>query len=163
MMEDKRGTKHSGSPSKEGSSSSSSGASTPPPSPSDSVPPVSPLDGPPRRPPSLVREHGGPSKTIPVVDLSFDEEEIFIDTTWDQEFARRLFSELNRELLRPPSNGNIIILSDSDAREEVREEITANTEAALPSAVNSLAPSISAADADDAPDGVQDDNSTLGQ
>jgi hypothetical protein len=98
-----------------------------------------------------------------VVDLSFDEEEIFINTTWDQEFARRLFSELNRELLRPPSNGNIIILSDSDAREEVREEITANTEAALPSVVNSPAPSISAADADDAPDGVQDNNSTLGQ
>jgi hypothetical protein len=80
-MEDKRGTKHSHSPSKEGSSSSSSGASTPLSSLSDSVPPpVSPSEGSPHRPPSPVHEHDGPSETIPVVDLSSDEEEILPDT-----------------------------------------------------------------------------------
>jgi hypothetical protein len=77
-----------------------------------------------------------------VVDLSFYEEEIFPDTSQDEEFAQRLFAELNRELLGPPDDGNIIILSDSDEEEEVHEEITADT--------------------DDAPDGMQDDNSDGG-
>jgi hypothetical protein len=44
----------------------------------------------------------------------------------------------------------------------VHEEITADAEAAPPSAVNSLAPLVSAAADDDAPDGVQDDNSDGG-
>jgi hypothetical protein len=86
-MEEKRGIKRSRS-SASGSSSSSSGASTPPPSPSDSVlPPVSPLEASPHWPPSPVREHGGPSEVIPVVDLSFDEEEIFPDITRDEELT----------------------------------------------------------------------------
>jgi hypothetical protein len=99
---------------------------------------------------------------IPVVDHSFDEEEIFPDTTQDEEFTRRLFGELNRELLGPPGDGNVIILSDSDEEEEVREEINTDAEATPPSTVNSPAPSISAADVDDAPDGVQDDNNNSG-
>jgi hypothetical protein len=47
----------------------------------------------------------------------------------------------------------------------VREEITTSVdaEAAPPSAGNYLAPSISAADADDAPDGVQDGSSDGGE
>jgi hypothetical protein len=113
-------------------------------------------------PPSPVCEHGEPSKTIPVVDLSSIEEEIFPGTTRDEEFTRRLFSELNREVLRPPDDDNIIILNDSDKEEEVHEEITADVEATPPSAVNSLAPLVSAAADDDAPDGVQDDNSDGG-
>jgi hypothetical protein len=162
-MEDKRGTKRSRSPSKEGSSSSSSSASTPLPSPYDSVPPpVSPPEGSPCRSPSPVHEHGGPSETIPVVDLSSDEEEIFPDTMRDEEFIRRLFSKLNRKLLGPLGDDNIIILSDSDEKEEVHEEITVDAEAAPPSAMNSPAPSVSIAAADDAPDGVQDDNSDGG-
>jgi hypothetical protein len=162
-MEDKRGTKHSHSPSKEGSSSSSSGASTPLSSLSGSVPPpVSPLEGSPHRPPSPVREHDRPSETIPVVDLSSDEEEILPDTMGDEEFARRLFGELNREVLGPPDDGNIIILSDSDEEEDVCEEVTADAEAAPPSTGNSSTPSISAADTNDAPDGLQDDNSDGG-
>jgi hypothetical protein len=78
-----------------------------------------------------------------------------------KEFARMLFNELNHELLGPPSDGNVIILSNSD-EEEAREEITVDVEAAPPSAMNSSAPSISAADADDAFDGVQDDSSDGG-
>jgi hypothetical protein len=99
---------------------------------------------------------------IPVVDLSSDDEEIFLDTTQDKEFARKLFDELNRELLGPSGDGNIIILSDFDEEEEVHEEITVDAKADPPSVVNSPAPSISTAEADDAPDGVQDDNSDGG-
>jgi hypothetical protein len=140
--------------------SSSRGASTPPPSPSDSVPPpVSPPKASLRRPPLPVHEHDGPSEIIPLVDLSSDEDEIFPDTTRDEEFAQRPFGELNCELLGPPGDSNIIFLSDSDEEEEVHKEITANAEAALPFAMNSLAPSISASTVDDAPDGVQDNNS----
>jgi hypothetical protein len=43
-------------------------------------------------------EHGGPSNEISVVDLS-SEDDIFPNTSWDEEFARRLFGDLNYELL----------------------------------------------------------------
>jgi hypothetical protein len=153
-MEEKRGIKHSRS-SASGSSFSSSGASTPTSSLSNSMPPpVSPPEASSRRPPSPVHEHSGPFVAIPVVDLSSDEEEIFLDTTWDKEFARRVFNELNHELFGPPGDGNIITLSDSDEEEEVCEEITVDVEAASPSTVNSSAPSVFAAIDDDAPDGV---------
>jgi hypothetical protein len=49
-----------------------------------------------------------------VVDLSCDEEDLFPDTSRDEEFTRKLFGDLNCDLLGPPSDGNIIILSDSD-------------------------------------------------
>jgi hypothetical protein len=38
------------------------------------------------RPPSPLREHGGPYEVIPVVDLSFNEEEGLPDITQDEEF-----------------------------------------------------------------------------
>jgi hypothetical protein len=99
---------------------------------------------------------------ILVVDLSSDEEKIFPDITRDEEFARRLFGELNRELLGPLGDDNVIILSDSVEEEEVHEETTTNIKAAPPSAMNSPAPSVSVATADDAPDGVKDDKSDGG-
>jgi hypothetical protein len=34
-----------------------------------------------------MKEHGGPSEEIPVVDLSSDEEDGLPDTSWDEEFA----------------------------------------------------------------------------
>jgi hypothetical protein len=157
-MEEKRGTKHSRSAAS-GSSSSSSSASTPPPSPSGSPPPPgSPLEVPSRWPPSPVQEHEGPSEEIAILDLSSDEEDGLPDTSRDEEFAWRLFSDLNRGLLGPPDDDNVIILIDSDEEEEMHEEDTADTEAAPPSNVNSLAPIVSTADADDAPQGAQDDN-----
>jgi hypothetical protein len=109
-----------------------------------------------------VCEHGGPSEVILVVDLSSDEEESFPDITQYEEFARRLFGELNRRLLGPPDDGNVIILGDSDEEEEVRKEVTTDADAASPSVVNSLAPSVSIANVDDAPDGVQGDSSNGG-
>jgi hypothetical protein len=155
-MEEKRGIKPSRSSVSNPSSSSSSGASTPPLSLSDSVPPPEASS---HRPPSLVGEHDSPSEAILVVDLSFDEEEIFHEITREAEFARRLFGKLNRELLGPLGDGNVIILSDSDEEKEVHEEITAADEAAPPYVGNSPTPSVCAADADDVPDRVQDDNS----
>jgi hypothetical protein len=85
-----------------------------------------------------VREHDRPSKVIPVVDLSSDEEEGLPNTTRD-EFARRLFGELNHSLLGPPTDDNVIIVNDSDEEEEVCDEITANTKVSPPSIVNSPA------------------------
>jgi hypothetical protein len=100
-----------------------------------------------------------------VVDLSSDEEENALsDTSWDEEFARRLFGDLNRGLLGLPGDGSVIVLRDSDEEEEVHEEVTtdADAEAAPPSDVNSLAPFVFVADVDDAPVGVQDNNSDGG-
>jgi hypothetical protein len=135
----------------------------PPSSPSESLPPpVSPPDVSSRRPPLLVCEHGGPFEVILVVDLYSDEEESFPDITQYEEFARRLFGELNRRLLGPPDDGNVIILGDSDEEEEVRKEVTTDADAASPSVVNSLALSVSIANVDDAPDGVQGDSSDGG-
>jgi hypothetical protein len=115
-MEDKRGTKRSRSPSKEGSSSSS-GGSTPSSASSRSPPPLGSLsEFSSRRPYSPVFQQGGPSEKVPVVDLSLssDVEGIIPDTSRYEEFARRLFDDLNRGVLGPPGNGKVIILSDSD-------------------------------------------------
>jgi hypothetical protein len=50
-----------------------------------------------------------------VVDLSSysDEEDLIPDTSHNFEFAKHLYSELNRVLLGPP-DGKIIMLSDSN-------------------------------------------------
>jgi hypothetical protein len=88
-MEDKRGTKCSHSPSAEGSPPRS--VPTPPPTPTGSP---SPLRSPPevsyRRPRSPMFQHAGPSRQVPVVDLSLslDEECPITDTLWDAEFAK---------------------------------------------------------------------------
>jgi hypothetical protein len=161
-MEDNRGTKRSRS-SVSGSSSSSSDASTPPSSPSRSLPPpASPPDVSSRRPPSPVYEHSGSSEGIPVVDLSSAEEDDLPDTSRDEEFARKLFSDLNYGLHGPPGDDNVIILSDTDEEEVVHEEDITYAEAAPPSAVNSPTPTVCATDVDDASEGKQDNNSDGG-
>jgi hypothetical protein len=161
-MEDKRGTKRPSS-SVSGSSSPSSDASTPPLSPSGYLPPsASPSDVSSRRPPSSVFKQGGPSEKIPVVDVSSSDEDDFPDTSRDEEFIRRLFGDLNHGLSGLTSDDNVIVIRDSDEEEEMHEEHTADAEAALSSVVNSLAPTTSAADADDAPDEVQGDSSDGG-
>jgi hypothetical protein len=156
-MKDKRGTKRARSPSKEGSPSPD-GAKTPPPMPSSSPPPLkSPLDVSSHCPHSPVWEKGGSSKKVPVVDLSSssDEGDLIADVSRDEEFARRLFGDLNHDFLGPPSDSKIIILSDSDEEEEeMREEKVTDAEATPSSAARSPAPIASADDADkgDAPD-----------
>jgi hypothetical protein len=160
-MEDKRGTKRSRSPSKEGSPLLSS-VPTPPPAPSESSPPLeSPSEVSSHYPCLPVFEQGGPSEKVPVVDLSSssDEEGLILDTSRDVEFTQKLFGDLNRDVLRPPDDGNIIILSDSDEEEEVHEEDVADAEPAPSSAARSPAPTASAVDVDEDLNGMQDNNS----
>jgi hypothetical protein len=84
---------------------------------------------------------------------SSDEEDFIADTSYDFEFAQRLYGELNRAVLGPPGDNRIIILSDSD-EEEMREEKTTGIEdAAASAAVNPV--SIASIDTDDAPAGAK--------
>jgi hypothetical protein len=97
-----------------------------------------------------------------VVDLSSDEEDVFHDTSWDEDFARRLFGDLNCSLLGPPGDGKAIILSNSNEEDEVREEDSTNAEAVPPSTVKFPALTASTADAskgtpDDSNDGRSPD------
>jgi hypothetical protein len=145
-MVDKRGTKRSLSPSKEGSSSLSSG-STPPSTLSRSpLPPESLLEISSCRPCSPVFEQGGSSEKVPMVDLSSssDEEGLIPDTSRDEEFTRRVFSDLNHAVLGSPGDYKVILLSDSDEEEGVCKEDAADTEAVPSSAVKSPAPTASA-------------------
>jgi hypothetical protein len=56
-----------------------------------------------------------------VVDLSSssDDGDLITDVSRDEEFTRRLFGDLNRDVLGSPGDVKIIILSDSDEEEEV--------------------------------------------
>jgi hypothetical protein len=163
-MEVKKNLKRPRSPSNEGSSPPSK-ASTLPPSRSGSPPPIqSPSETSSRRLCSPPCEQGGPSEPVPIVDLasSSGEEDFFADTSWDEELARKPFGDLNRDILRPPSDGKIIVLSDSDDEDEAHEDAAVNAEAVAPSAVNSADTSTSAPNADETPDGVQDGNTDGG-
>jgi tricorn protease-like protein len=85
-----------------------------------------------------------------VVDLSSssDEGDLIADVSRDEEFTRRLFGDLNRDVIGPSSDDNIIILSDSDKEEEdVREEKTIGTEDAATSATVNPASTASVDDA----------------
>ncbi len=77
----------------------------------------------------------------------------------DEEFTKRLFGDLNRDVLGPPGDGKIIILSDSDEEEEACEETTSDAEATPSTAGKSSTLASSTTDADEDPKGLQDDNS----
>jgi hypothetical protein len=98
------------------------------------------------------------------VDLasSSGEEDSVADTSRDEELARKLFGDLNRDILRPLGDDKIIVLSDSDDEDETHEDVAVNAEAAPPSAANFADSPTSAPDADDTPDGVPDDNANGG-
>jgi hypothetical protein len=49
---------------------------------------------------------------------------LVVDTSRDEEFARKLFGNLNRDILGPPGDGKIIIIDDSDDDDEMQEEGT---------------------------------------
>jgi hypothetical protein len=94
--------------------------------------------------------------------LSSGEEDSIIDTSRDEEFARKLFGNLNRGILGPPGDGKIIVISDSDDEDETHEDAAINAKAAPPSAANSVDSPTSASDADETPDGGSDDNADGG-
>jgi hypothetical protein len=135
-MEDKRGTKRERSPSA-GGSPLSDDAETSPPTPFGSPPPPgSPSVASSHRPCSLVFEQGNTSGKISMLDPS----SFIIDISCDEELARKLFEDLNRDILGPPGDGKIIVIDDSDDNGEAQEEKTADIE-------STTAP----ASADDAP------------
>jgi hypothetical protein len=49
---------------------------------------------------------------------------LVVDTSRDEEFTRKLFGDLNRDILGPPGDGKIIIIDDFDDDNEVQEEGT---------------------------------------
>jgi hypothetical protein len=107
-----------------------------------------------------VFEQDSPSEKVPVVDLSSssDEEGLIPDTSWDEEFARRLFNNLNCNVLMLPGDSKVM-LSDSDEEEEAREKTAAGADAAPSAVVKSPTPTTSSVNADEDPKGTQDDNS----
>jgi hypothetical protein len=150
-MEDKRGIKRERFLSAKGSPEPSD-SKTPPPVPSGSPsPPGSPSEVASRCPCSPVFEKGGPSEKALVIDLSSssDEEDFIANTSRDFEFAQRLYGELNRGFLEPPSDGKIIILNYSDEeKEEVREEKSSGLEDVVASTAVNPASTSSVDDAD---------------
>jgi hypothetical protein len=94
-----------------------------------------------------------------VIDLSSssDVEDTIVDTSHDEDFAKRLFGDLIHDVLGLPGDGKIIILSDSNEEEEVREEKATSAEAIATSVAINPASITSTADADKAPKGVQGD------
>jgi hypothetical protein len=106
-----------------------------------------------------MHEHGESSKGLLVVDLLSGEEDAFPDTSRDEEIDKKVFGDLNRELLRPLGDDNVIVLINSNKEEEVCEGSVADAKAVPSSTVNSLAPAASTAANADALNGVQDGSS----
>jgi hypothetical protein len=143
-MEDKKGVKRERSPSAEGSPLPDD-AKTPISVPSGSPPPPgSPSDVSSHRRCSSVFEQGGASGATPVSIPS----SLVVDTSRDEEFTRKLFGDLNRDILGPPDDGKIIIIDDSDDSDEAQEEGTAGID-----------PTVVPASAIDAPAGTSVTNS----
>jgi hypothetical protein len=78
------------------------------------------------------------------LSLSLDEENFIADTSRDAEFTRKLFGDLNRDILRP-RDSKVIILDDSDEEKEAPDEKTVDTELAATSIVVNPVPTTSAA------------------
>jgi hypothetical protein len=103
-------------------------------------------------------EHGEPFEGFLMVDLTSEEDDAVPDTSRDEQIARKLFGDLNRCLLEPPGDSNVI-LSNSEEGEEVHEDDHTNTEAAPSFVANSPAPTASIASNDETSDEVQVDSS----
>jgi hypothetical protein len=65
-----------------------------------------------------VFEQGGALWTTPVSIPS----SLVVDTSRDEEFTRKLFGDVGRDILGPPSDGKIFIIDDSDDDDEAQEE-----------------------------------------
>jgi hypothetical protein len=143
-MEDKKCIKRECSPSVEGSPLPDD-AKTPTPVPSRSPPPPgSPSDVSSRHRCSSVFEQGSASGATPVSGPS----SLVVETSHDEEFARKLFGDLNHDFLGPLGDGKIIIIDDFDDDDEAQEEGMAGAE-----------PTTVPASAADAPAGTKVDTS----
>jgi hypothetical protein len=123
-MEDKRGIKRERSPFAEGSPSPDNVETPPPASYGSPPPPGSLLVVSSCRPCSPVFEQGNASGKTPMIDPS----SFIVDTSRDEELARKLFGDLNRGILGPPGDGKIIVLDDFDDDGEAQEEKTVDIE-----------------------------------
>jgi hypothetical protein len=58
-----------------------------------------------------------------------DPSSFIVNTSRDEELARKLFGDLNRDILGPPGDSKIIVLDDSDddAQEEETTDIESTT------------------------------------
>jgi hypothetical protein len=92
------------------------------------------------------------------LSLSSDEENFIANTSCDAEFTKKLFGDLNSDILESLGDDNVIVLDDSNEEKETHEEKTVNTEPAATSAAVNPA-SIASTDTDDAPTGAKNDNS----
>jgi hypothetical protein len=145
-MEDKRGIKCERSPSAEGTPLPDDAKTPPPVSSGSPPPPGSPSEVSSCRPYSPVFEQGNASGKTPMIDPS----SFIVDTSCDLKLARKLFGDLNRNILGPPGDDKIIILDDSDDDAEAQEEKTAGIESMIAPA--SADPASNApTSADDAP------------
>jgi hypothetical protein len=73
---------------------------------------------------------------------------LVVDTSRDEEFTRKFFCDLNRDILEPSGDGKIIIINDFDDDEEAQEEGTTGVD-----------PTTVPASATDAPAGTSVTNS----
>jgi hypothetical protein len=95
-----------------------------------------------------------------MIDLSssLDEENFIADNSRDAELAKKLFGDLNCDILGPLGNSKITVFDDSNEENEAQEEKTAGIESMTTSASTNPASS-APTNADDAPTGVKIDNS----
>jgi hypothetical protein len=91
-----------------------------------------------------VFKQGNASRKIPMLDPS----SFIVDTSHDEKLARKLFGDLNHDILGLPDDGKIIILNDFDDNDEAQEEKTVDIE-------STTAPT----SVDDAPTEARIDNS----
>jgi hypothetical protein len=107
-----------------------------------------------------VFKQAGNSGKVPIIDLSLssNEENFIADTSRDVEFAKKLFGDLNRDILGPSGDGKVIILNDCDEEKEAHEEKIAGTES-TPTSVAVNPASTASTNTDDAPVGAKNDNS----
>jgi hypothetical protein len=92
----------------------------------------------------LVFEQDDASRKIPMLEPS----SFIVDTSHNEKIIRKLFGDLNHDILGPPGDGKIIILDDFDDDGEAQEETTVEIK-------STVAP----ASADDAPVEARIDNS----
>jgi hypothetical protein len=95
-----------------------------------------------------------------VIDLSLssDEENFIADTSRGTEFTRKLFGDLNHDILESSGDEKIIILDDSDEEKEAPNEKTIDTKLTATSTAVNPTPTTSVV-TDDALEGAKNDNS----
>jgi hypothetical protein len=111
-----------------------------------------------------VFEQGSASGETPVSSPS----SLVVDTSHDEEFARKVFGDLIHDILGPPGDSKIIIINDSDDDDEAQEEgITSIDPTAVPASATDAPAGTSVTNSDDQGseqevDGVSDSERSVG-